>query len=83
MFVDFPNVPLERAVPEPVGRGALGADGGAPDLVEGADALSGGEVGSADAGFEGVEVRATALQRDAVKRWQGAYAAECGRVFLG
>ena len=35
VFVELLEVPLERTVAEALGRGAFGADRGAPDLVEG------------------------------------------------
>ena len=61
VLVEHLEVPLEGAIAQALGRGAFGADGGAPDLVKGADALGGGEIWPAYAGFEGVEVWASAF----------------------
>ena len=67
VLVELVEVPSERAISEALRRGAFGADGGAPDLVEGAYALLGGEVGSSDGGLESVEDGASASEGDAVK----------------
>ena len=83
VLVELLEVPLGGAVAEALGRGALGADRGAPDQIEGADALGGGDVWSADAGFEGVNVWASAFLCDAEQRGQGAYRAKASGVLLG
>ena len=65
-LVELFEVPLEIAEAEPVGCGAFGADGGAPNLVEGAYALLGARVGSSDGGLKGVEGGPSAFEGDAV-----------------
>ena len=70
------EVPLKGTVAEPVRRCAFGANGGAPDLVQGSDSLLRGETRSADASFKSVEDGAAALDRDLVECGKGANEAE-------
>ena len=83
MPVKLFDVPLEGPILEPFWRGALGADGRAPDLVEAANAPGGGRMGPALAGFERVELGASTLECDAVERGKGADGANASFGFIG
>ena len=66
-LVKLLQAPLGGAKAQPLGRSALDADGGAPNLVDGGRCLLGGEARASDAGFESVEDGAPAFDGDAVE----------------